>query len=111
MEPLRAQLKALIGRLMSQGIAGRFASDSEDALTLAKRVDRLWQPQAPTLQRRGERRAASNGATVAIGWQEIVMALQSRHARSVAPPGYHYDDHGRLRNNSELRDLVGRRLE
>ena len=111
MEPLRAQLKALIGRLMSQGVAGRLASDSEDALTLAKRVDRLWQPQAPVLQRRGERRAASNGATVAVGWQEIVMALQSRHARSVAPPGYHYDDRGRLRNNSELRDLVGRRLE
>lgn len=111
MEPLRAQLKALIGRLLSQGVAGRIACDSEDALTLAKRVDRLWQPQAPTLQRRGERRAAHDGVTVAIGWHEIVMALQSRHTRSVTPPGYQYDDRGRLRTRSEGRNVAGRRLE
>ena len=110
-EPLRAQLKALIGRLMSQGVAGRQAADSDDALSLAKRVDRLWYPQAPAVVRRGERRPATNGVTVASGWQDVVVALQARHARSGAPVGYHYDEFGRLRNDHERKERAGRRVE
>lgn len=117
MEPLRAQLKALIGRLGAQGNPAATRTgpgDAEDLLGLAKRLDRLWLPQAPMRARRGERRPANHVVTVAAGWMEIMLALQSRHARSSgAPPGYHYDDYGRLRNNKEIRQRVGapRRLE
>lgn len=115
MEPFRAQLKALIGRLSTQSPPARNgAIESDDALTLAKRLDRLWQPQAPAMTRRGERRAAHNAVTVAAGWSEIIIALVARHARSsLAPAGYHYDDYGRLRNNSDSKEqsLIGKRAD
>ena len=110
MGPFRGKLKALIARLMAQA-AGRAAAESDDALALAKRVDRLWQPQAPVMVRRGERRPTNIGATVASGWTDIMVALQARHVRSAAPPGYHYDDFGRLRNTNEMKERASRRTE
>lgn len=88
----------------------------EEQLTLARRLDQLWRPQAQPRARRGERRAEKRQVVVAAGWTAMIAAMRTAGARRPHEPHqYTYDDatklavHGHVHNVE--RDQYGNVIE